>query len=240
MLFCWIDIFTITLYSSFCHSVWINYIQLLLQFFAFDDLSLNNLRKSDKHKTQNNKEPRQVDKPKDHVGNIDLMSWDKQALKSELEVYENNHLINWRELATKYKVCNKEGHIASNGGQIVKGWLVSEGVDLSRFRTKRENSECGTITVWLALKKWHWWRNNLSNWSSHWRTKKEVDVNTRIGREYDWWNYCTKEGKLVQGMGVYILTYSCLSQQLLICSGLLNSALKMGLTCMRSVLAKVN
>ena len=68
------------------------------------------------------------------------MTWDKQVLKSEIEAYENNHFINWRELATRYKVCNRAGQIASNGGQMVKDWLISEGVDLSRFRTKRECS----------------------------------------------------------------------------------------------------
>ena len=96
-----------------------------------------------KRQTQNNKEPNQVEIPRDHMGYIDLMTWDKQALKSEVEAYENNHLINWRELATKYHVCNKAGQIASTGGKIVNNWLVSEGLGLSRFRTKRQNSACG-------------------------------------------------------------------------------------------------
>ena len=46
-----------------------------------------------KRQTQNNKEPNQVEIPRDRMGNIDLMTKDKQALKSEVEAYENKYQI---------------------------------------------------------------------------------------------------------------------------------------------------
>lgn len=38
-------------------------------------------------------------------------------------------------------MANKIGKPAANGGQIVKECLLSEGVNLSRFKLQRENSE---------------------------------------------------------------------------------------------------
>ena len=77
-------------------------------------------------------------KVKDHTGDISSIVWDKEAMKAEVEGYEDNHLINWKELASRYNVCNKSGQLAKNGGQIVKEWLISQGVDVKRFRTKRQ------------------------------------------------------------------------------------------------------
>lgn len=74
-------------------------------------------------------------KKKDHTGNIDLMvGWDKEALKAEVEGYQDNHPVSWRELAVRYNVTNKEGKLADNGGQIVKEWLISNGVNIDRLQ----------------------------------------------------------------------------------------------------------
>lgn len=75
-------------------------------------------------------------KEKDHTGNIELMEWDKQALKAEVEGYDDNHKVSWRELATRYNVKSKNGRLAANGGQIVKQWLVSNNVDIGRLQYK--------------------------------------------------------------------------------------------------------
>ncbi|CAB4002168.1 Hypothetical predicted protein [Paramuricea clavata] len=59
------------------------------------------------------------------VGIFDKMAWDKDALKSEVESYENGKFVNWSQLAKDYNVTNTKGKIAANGGQIVKEWLKS-------------------------------------------------------------------------------------------------------------------
>ncbi|KAK3735229.1 hypothetical protein QZH41_008432 [Actinostola sp. cb2023] len=88
----------------------------------------------------NELEPNRKVVKKDHTGSIDNIEWDKKALKLEVEGFEDNHIINWKRLAVKYNVCNKAGQLACNGGQIVKEWLVSHGVNVTRFETKRKQS----------------------------------------------------------------------------------------------------
>jgi glycerophosphoryl diester phosphodiesterase len=83
---------------------------------------------------------------KDHVGNLDRMDWDKNQLLAEVKTYEDGHNINWTNLATRYNVTNKDGKLAKNGGQIVKEWLTSNGVDLTRFEIQeKKGKDGGTI-----------------------------------------------------------------------------------------------
>ena len=84
-------------------------------------------------------------KAKDHVGKFDKMTWDKQQLKEEVEGYNDGHIVNWSNLAAKYNVCDKSGQLAKNGGQIVKSWLVSEGVDVSRYGTENKRKTRNAI-----------------------------------------------------------------------------------------------
>ncbi|CAB3980182.1 Hypothetical predicted protein [Paramuricea clavata] len=79
-------------------------------------------------------------KPKDHVGNLEAMTWDKNQLRAEVEGYEDGHVVNWSNLAARYNVCNKSGQLAKNRGQIIKSWLISEGVDVTRFSTQCRKS----------------------------------------------------------------------------------------------------
>jgi hypothetical protein len=79
-------------------------------------------------------------KPKDHVGNLEVMTWDKNQQRAEVEGYEDGHVVNWSNLAARYNVCNKSGQVAKNRGQIIKSWLISEGVDVTRFGTQRRKS----------------------------------------------------------------------------------------------------
>lgn len=46
--------------------------------------------------------------------------------------------VNWSELAGRYKIKNKKGEIAKNGGQIAQEWLISQGVNLHRFKQHSE------------------------------------------------------------------------------------------------------
>lgn len=55
-------------------------------------------------------------KKKTHSGNFDRMTWDKEALKKEVESKKDGEKINWSELARRYHVTNKRGEIARNGG----------------------------------------------------------------------------------------------------------------------------
>lgn len=69
------------------------------------------------------------------------MLWNKEALKVEVEGYDNEKTVNWSELARSYNVKNKDGEIANNGGQIVKEWLKSVGVDVNKFKRVHNSDE---------------------------------------------------------------------------------------------------
>lgn len=62
------------------------------------------------------------------------MTWDKNALKLEVEVYADETKVNWSELSRRYQITNKKGQIAKNGDQIAQEWLISQGVNLHRFK----------------------------------------------------------------------------------------------------------
>ena len=78
-------------------------------------------------------------KKKHHAGNFDKVSWDKNGLKEEVESYEDDTNVNWSDLARRYQITNKKGQIAKNGGQIAQEWLISQGVNLHRFKRPSEN-----------------------------------------------------------------------------------------------------
>ena len=85
----------------------------------------------------------------------DFISWDKEALREEIEKLDNGKEVNWSELARKYNVKNTVGEDARNGGQIVKEWLKSEGVDVNRFKRTNDEStdDAGTNQGRLRRKK---------------------------------------------------------------------------------------
>ena len=78
---------------------------------------------------------------KSHIGNKENMTWDKDGLKAEVQGYGENQAVCWSELAKRYNVCNSAGQLASNGGQMVKDYLISEGIDVSKFQTKDRTKE---------------------------------------------------------------------------------------------------
>ena len=95
---------------------------------------------------------------KNHSGNFERMLWDKEALKKEIQSKQDGEKINWSEIACQYKVTNKRGEIAKNGGQIVQEWLVNEGVNIQRFkpqgfpskiraRRKKKRGQGGEISI---------------------------------------------------------------------------------------------
>ena len=66
------------------------------------------------------------------------MTWDKNGLKSEVEGYAHGVKVNWSEIARRYKITNRKGEIAKNEGQIAQEWLISQGVNLHRFKRAAE------------------------------------------------------------------------------------------------------
>lgn len=98
---------------------------------SFESKETARKRKAEDDENQN---PMIQKKKKDHTGKFDTMDWEKEQLKSEVEDLPDGYVINYSELARRYNVCDGSGKIALNGGQIVKEYLTSEGVDLSRFK----------------------------------------------------------------------------------------------------------
>jgi len=95
---------------------------------------------------------------KTHSGNFDRMTWDKEALKKEVESKKDGKKINWSEVACRYHVTHKRGEIARNGRQIVQEWLVNQGVNIHRFnpqglpnklraRQKKKRGQGGEISI---------------------------------------------------------------------------------------------
>ena len=84
-------------------------------------------------------------KKKVHVGNFENMTWDKDGLKTEVTQYPDNKVVNWSALARTYNITNTNGNPAKNGGQIVKDYLKSVGVDTGRFKRAKnfdDSKEC--------------------------------------------------------------------------------------------------
>jgi len=55
-----------------------------------------------------------------------------------VEGYKDDTKVNWSELARRYEIKKKKGEIAKNDGQIAQEWLISQGVNLHRFKRPSE------------------------------------------------------------------------------------------------------
>lgn len=69
------------------------------------------------------------------------MTWDKEGLREEVEALEDGTLVNWSSGTMKYKITNKSGQIAKNGGQIAQEYLVNKGVNIHRFKKIGQQKE---------------------------------------------------------------------------------------------------
>lgn len=96
--------------------------------------SKNTARKRKAQLLQNDENQNPPKKKKEHTGKFNTMVWDKEKLKSEIKELPDGHVINYSELSRRFNVCDSSGKIALNGGQIVKEYLISKGVDLTRFQ----------------------------------------------------------------------------------------------------------
>ena len=80
-------------------------------------------------------------KKRNPVGNLDTKVFDKEKLKEEVESYTDDvAALNGSELARRHNVQNTYGEPAKNGGQIIKKWLKSEGVDVAKFKRKHDGN----------------------------------------------------------------------------------------------------
>ena len=72
------------------------------------------------------------------------VSWNSKECLNEVQMYDSEvKFINFTGLAKKYDMKNKEGNIPGNGGQVVKEFLIENGIDLSSFnyKSKDRNNE---------------------------------------------------------------------------------------------------
>ena len=75
------------------------------------------------------------------AGKVEKMTWKKEELKAEVESCEDSKFVSRSKLAQTYNVLNSKGEFAKNGGQIVKEWLKSVGVDTERFKRYNTDSD---------------------------------------------------------------------------------------------------
>ena len=67
-----------------------------------------------------------VPKQRKHSPNFDTVSWDKDKVQQDLELWPEGEKINWSKFAREHQIN------AKNGGQIVKEFTVEIGIDVKR------------------------------------------------------------------------------------------------------------
>ena len=68
---------------------------------------------------------------KDHVGSS--YSQSIQQCKRTLDSYPDGHKINFTQLAQDSNLHGKENNVPGNAGQIIRAFIESSEIDLSRF-----------------------------------------------------------------------------------------------------------
>lgn len=80
-----------------------------------------------------------TDSKKSHhpsLDDVELGKFDESTLSSEVNAYPSDENINWTELSRKYKLRKvADGSEFGNGGQVLKAYRGSKGVDLDRFQS---------------------------------------------------------------------------------------------------------
>ena len=66
-------------------------------------------------------------KQRKHLPNFDTVSWDKDKVQQDLEVWPEGLKINWSRFAREHQIN------AKNGGQIVKEFAVEIGISEPRW-----------------------------------------------------------------------------------------------------------
>ena len=99
-----------------------------------------------------------TDSKKSHhpnLKNVEIGEYDESTLISEVNAYPSDKNINWTEISRKYKLRKvTDGSEFGNGGQVLKAYLSSKGVNVDRFqssstpiiRRKRKRGPGGEIS----------------------------------------------------------------------------------------------
>ena len=87
-----------------------------------------------------NREAKGLIEKKDHVGDVTKMNWNKEDFLKDVENLEFSLTeVNWSDMARKYEVIDGSGELAKNGGQIIKEYARSSGIDVDSISKKRKN-----------------------------------------------------------------------------------------------------
>lgn len=90
-------------------------------------------------------------KNKKHHGPFQSYHINQEALENELENMPSNRPINWTRLAKKINVVTKkENTIPLNGGQVLKQFAISKGINLKKISTN------GTVAAREEIQKENW------------------------------------------------------------------------------------
>ena len=115
--------------------------------------SYKRIRLSQSFETPQQKKDRyekHMPKRRKHSPNFDSVSWDKDKVQQDLEVWPEGEKINWSKFAREHQIN------AKNGGQIVKEFAVEIGIDVKkldgraegvRMRAKKLKMPGGEISV---------------------------------------------------------------------------------------------
>ena len=106
--------------------------RILRSFESFDEAS-------QRVDTRMEKENLGIVRKRQHCGNFENMTWDKEGLKNEINLYinEDRKVSNWTVFAKQFNITDKSGALAKNAGQIAKDYLYNEGFDLSLVNETR-------------------------------------------------------------------------------------------------------
>lgn len=85
-------------------------------------------------------------KEKNHYGNFDQYTFDKNAFLLQLRETREGERVNWRRLGEQFDVKNKRGERPANAGQILLEYAKAKGINTDSFNTgmrvsKRDNSQ---------------------------------------------------------------------------------------------------
>ena len=76
-------------------------------------------------------------KPHNHTGSLELYFWDRGSCLEEVKQYNPQDEINFSALAKRYPITVvKSGKLAANPGQIVKQYLIENGIDVDSFSNR--------------------------------------------------------------------------------------------------------
>lgn len=84
------------------------------------------LKARERTETETKKIEKGEKKPHDHIGSFTNYTFDRENLIDDVSSMSENSELNFTSLAKKYHLKNLKGEEPKNGGQIIKGYLLSK------------------------------------------------------------------------------------------------------------------